>query len=188
MNDKIWRIIILVLAVIALIEASLLVQNAFSNKNRVTLLPLFQNLRKTVPETGRDGSIALESGQTVDQVINRSVAVVGLPITIEDVVRGIARLEDQKQLPMDLAKSLGPHIHQADQLRRDLLECQQEINQVQAQIRTLSIEVALKLSPEQRKDILAQRDEQAIGNMEAPYWDALIFALESNGAIPSGSK
>lgn len=177
MSEKMVNCFIVFLALVALVEAGILLRSISSDNNRVTFTPLFHELTGGEPGT-KDRSFELENPQKVNQVIHRQLGLVGEVLTLEDIVRGVDQLHRNGKINKELTSKLQPKIRRAKELRGELLECQEQTDAAHKKMGSLAEKIVAQLTPKQRSGIISQRDRVAINGMEAPYWDALLRVLE----------
>lgn len=177
-SERLAHWLIVILTAVALIEAGWLLVRIGSPQNSLTLTPLYQALVGE-EESSPDRSFELEQPGQVRRIINREVGLVGEPLTVEDLVRELSRLQKDGQLSQKEQTELAPLIAQAQKLREQLLTSQKNLDQLETEIRESALEIVGLLTPQQRELLIRQRDQVAVRGMEAPYWEALLQALET---------
>ena len=122
------------------------------------------------------------------QAIRARAASVGEVLTIEDLVRVALALEtgrahavglgDLPPLSADERARLRALLDQADQHRRDLLAAEADLARAEGALGDAATRLAATLTAEQRRWILANRDQVSVGAIEDAYWAEARKALE----------
>lgn len=154
------------LAVLALLVAAvLLAWPAGSSRGRIAIPLLLPS--------DEPGSLHRPGGD--ERLLAARVAALGEVITIEDLVRAVVALDEERAglPPVDAAERavLAALVARAQVDRDALLALEVELAAARDRLDAAGRDMAGALSPEQQRWIEEHRDETSVLDVEAPYWD-----------------
>lgn len=172
-----WDGLAAVLAVVALIQAGLLL----SQERGAVLLPLL---------SAEERPGALQGPGLAEARVQSRAALVGDYVNVEDLARGLLAAAGAPGVPgvapLTAAEraDLAGLIQQAEQHRQELLAVEQKLAAAQQTLAEQARAVAAALTPEQRAWVLAERDRISVGGIEAAYWAMLLEEIQKPPGAP----
>lgn len=176
----ITRWLILVLLVSTIMQTILvcrLVLSLHQNQERHALLPLLTCL-SCLKDQEPVSSWDLESMDLRQETIRQALFVLGAPITLEDLIRGIhVMLERDSSLSTRQKKELLGLCETAHDVKNQLLENETQIRTYEQELSSLASKAVALLDPRQLAELIANRDRDSVIELEDIYWREVIAAL-----------
>ena len=113
---------------------------------------------------------SLHGPQAVDKALFQKLERIGTPINVENIIRELHRRPEL----LSEHPNVKQQLEKMQSTQKELLQSEERILSLETELNQLTLKMIERLSPEQKRKLLDNRNLDSVNKIEGKYWQELI--------------